>query len=213
MVDELSKPESTEGRPWGQPLKKAEGAPLNLGRMVLKQKTARKQGAPNRAQPSRSHPNRRLTTSSCCSRDPRPAPGPARTRRHLDLGGAPGPARTRYTLVVLVCIDDADALCAGGTVAWTPSTLGSACAGGMVRPRSRQLLARAWAAGAGPGDSPLTIDLDSTICETYGLSKEGASSATAHRRAYHPLLHRRGADVPSARGSGQHRPRRRPLPA
>ena len=23
-------PESTEGRPWGQPLKKAEGAPLNL---------------------------------------------------------------------------------------------------------------------------------------------------------------------------------------
>ena len=27
----LPKPESTEGRPWGQPLKKAEGAPLNLG--------------------------------------------------------------------------------------------------------------------------------------------------------------------------------------
>ena len=27
----LSKPESTEGRPWGQPLKKLEGAPLNLG--------------------------------------------------------------------------------------------------------------------------------------------------------------------------------------
>ena len=26
-----SKPESTEGRPWGQPLKKAAGAPLNLG--------------------------------------------------------------------------------------------------------------------------------------------------------------------------------------
>ena len=24
-------PESTEGRPWGQPLKKPEGAPLNLG--------------------------------------------------------------------------------------------------------------------------------------------------------------------------------------
>ena len=32
---------------------------------------------------------------------------------------------------------------------------------------SRQLLARAWQAGAGPGDGPLTIDLDSTICETY----------------------------------------------
>ena len=26
-----AKPESTEGRPWGQPLKKPEGAPLNLG--------------------------------------------------------------------------------------------------------------------------------------------------------------------------------------
>ena len=39
---------------------------------------------------------------------------------------------------------------------------------------SRELLARAWAAGAGPGDGPLTIDLNSTICETYGLAKEGA---------------------------------------
>ena len=39
---------------------------------------------------------------------------------------------------------------------------------------SRELLARAWAAGAGPGDGPLTIDLDSTLCETYGLCKEGA---------------------------------------
>ena len=26
-----AKPESTEGRPWGQPLKKLEGAPVNLG--------------------------------------------------------------------------------------------------------------------------------------------------------------------------------------
>ena len=29
-------------------------------------------------------------------------------------------------------------------------------------------------AGAGPGADPLTIDLDSTVCETYGLGKEGA---------------------------------------
>ena len=29
--DGFIKPESTEGRPWGQPLKKLEGAPLNLG--------------------------------------------------------------------------------------------------------------------------------------------------------------------------------------
>ena len=39
---------------------------------------------------------------------------------------------------------------------------------------SRELLAQAWAAGAGPDDAPLTIDLDSTICETHGLAKEGA---------------------------------------
>ena len=54
---------------------------------------------------------------------------------------------------------------------------------------SRELLARAWAAGAGPGDSPLTIDLDSTICETYGLGKEGARHhGYTGQRGYHPLL-------------------------
>ena len=31
FLDSLPKPESTEGRPWGQPLKKPAGAPLNLG--------------------------------------------------------------------------------------------------------------------------------------------------------------------------------------
>ena len=30
-AEQVTKPESTEGRPWGQPLKKPEGAPLNLG--------------------------------------------------------------------------------------------------------------------------------------------------------------------------------------
>ena len=81
---------------------------------------------------------------------------------------------------------------------------------------SRELLARAWQAGAGPGDGPLTIDLDSTICETYGLARPpprlhrcaGLSPAAGRRRR-----HRRRADVPAARGPGQHRPRRRPLPA
>ena len=54
---------------------------------------------------------------------------------------------------------------------------------------SRQLLARAWAAGAGPGDAPLTIDLDSTIFETYGLAKEGARHhGYTGVRGYHPLL-------------------------
>ena len=54
---------------------------------------------------------------------------------------------------------------------------------------TRELLARAWAAGAGPGDGPLTIDLDSTICETYGLAKEGARHhGYTGKRGYHPLL-------------------------
>ena len=37
--------------------------------------------------------------------------------------------------------------------------------------------------------SPLTIDLDSTICETYGLAKEGARHhGYTGARGYHPLL-------------------------
>ena len=53
----------------------------------------------------------------------------------------------------------------------------------------QELLARAWAAGAGPGDGPLTIDLDSTMCETYGLAKEGARHhGYTGKRGYHPLL-------------------------
>ena len=51
------------------------------------------------------------------------------------------------------------------------------------------MLARAWQTGAGPGDGPLTIDLDSTICETYGLAKEGARHhGYTGKRGYHPLL-------------------------
>ena len=54
---------------------------------------------------------------------------------------------------------------------------------------SRELLARAWTASAGPGDAPLTIDLDSTSCETYGLAKEGARHHSyTGQRGYHPLL-------------------------
>ena len=54
---------------------------------------------------------------------------------------------------------------------------------------SRELLSRAWPAGAGPGPGPLTIDLDSTICETYGLAKEGARHhGYTGQRGYHPLL-------------------------
>ena len=129
--------------------------------------------------------------------------------RRLDLGRAPGRANTGDKVMTLVasalaggdCIDDADVLRTGGTagaigcVVKAPSTLGTFLRSfrwGHVRQLdrvSRELLARAWAAGAGPGDGPLTIDLDSTICETYGLVKEGARHHSyTGQRGYHPLL-------------------------
>lgn len=55
---------------------------------------------------------------------------------------------------------------------------------------SRGLLARLWAAGAGPADptGPLTVDLDSTICEVYGRGKQGAGFGYTRVRGYHPQL-------------------------
>ncbi|MGH2392254.1 MAG: IS1380 family transposase [Candidatus Limnocylindria bacterium] len=128
---------------------------------------------------------------------------------HLDLGVASGRANAGDKLLTLIasalaggdCIDDANALRAGGTsrvlgfrlkAASTLGTFLRSFRWGHVRQLdrvSRELLARAWAAGAGPGANPLTIDLDSTICETYGLAKQGASGFThTGVRGYHPLL-------------------------
>ena len=133
---------------------------------------------------------------------------PELVRQRLDLGDAPGRANTSDKMMTLVasalaggdCIDDADVLRTGGTACTlggtlkAPSTLGTFLRSfrwGHVRQLdrvSRELLARAWQAGAGPGDGPLTIDLDSTICETYGLAKEGARHhGYTGKRGYHPL--------------------------
>ena len=145
---------------------------------------------------------------------------PQLVHQRLDLGNAPGRANTGDKMMTLVasalaggnCIDDADALrtarTAGviGCVVKAPSTLGTFLRSfrwGHVRQLdrvSRELLARAWAAGAGTGDGPLTIDLDSTICETYGLAKAGARHHSyTSQRGYHPLL-ARGPD--SGAGTG-----------
>ena len=99
------------------------------------------------------------------------------------------------------CIDDADALCVGGTAgavgcaAKAPSTLGTSLRSfrwGHVRQLgrvSRELLMRARAAGAGPGCGSLTIDIDSTVCETHGMAKKGARRHNyAGQRGYRPLL-------------------------
>jgi hypothetical protein len=64
-----------------------------------------------------------------------------------------------------------------------------------------EILARAWAAGAGPGDGPLLVDVDSTICEVHGYHKQGACYGYTHRLGYHPLLATRaeGGEVLHAR--------------
>lgn len=133
----------------------------------------------------------------------------ALVERYVDLGRAVGRANVGDKLLTLVmsalaggdCIDDADALRAGRTEralgfrVKAASTLGvflRSFRWGHVRQFdrvTRELLDRAWAAGAGPGSEPFTIDLDSTICETYGLAKEGARHhAYTGVRGYHPLL-------------------------
>jgi hypothetical protein len=154
----------------------------------------------------------------------------------IDLGeraGADRPGRKLLTLVHTMiaggdCIDDAGLLRCGATQPGTrppgqgPSTLGTflrAFTFGHVRQLDRlteQLLTRAWAAGAGPGDGPITMDLDSTVCQVHGYHKQGAAYGYTHTLGYHPLLahqgrYRRGAARPAADRPGQHQPRSGPL--
>jgi len=126
----------------------------------------------------------------------------------IDLGeraGAAHPGRKLLTLVHTMiaggdCIDDAALLRCGATSrvlghrVMAPSTLGTflrAFTFGHVRQLDRlteQLLTRAWAAGAGPGDGPMTMDLDSTVCQVHGYHKQGAAYGYTHSLGYHPLL-------------------------
>ena len=129
-------------------------------------------------------------------------------RKRLDLGDAPGRANTGGNMMTLAasalaggdCIDGADALRVGGTArvpgftAKAPSTPGAFLRrfrrGHVRQPDrvSRELPARAWAAGDGPGGAPFTIGLDSALCETCGLAKEGARHhGCTGARGYHPL--------------------------
>ena len=130
------------------------------------------------------------------------------TDQLVDLGDRPGAARPGRKLLTLVhamvaggdCIDDLELLRAGSTASvlghrvMAASTVGTwlrSFTFGHVRQLDRlteTTLSRAWAAGAGPGDGPLTIDLDSTICEVHGYHKQGAGYGYTHRLGYHPLL-------------------------
>jgi Transposase DDE domain group 1 len=128
--------------------------------------------------------------------------------RAVDLGeraGAANPGRKVMSLVSAMClgadcIEDCDVLRSGQTRAVlghrvaAPSTLGTflrAFTFGHVRQLDRVLadsLRRAWAAGAGPGEDRLVVDVDSFVGEVYGYDKQGAGYGYTHKRGYHPIL-------------------------
>jgi len=119
------------------------------------------------------------------------------------VGGA-RPGRKVLTLVHAMIagathIDHADVLRAGSTASvlghrvMAPSTLGTFLRSftfGHVRQLEAvvgRVLAMAWGLGAGPGVKPLTIDIDSTICEVEGKHKHDAAFGYTHVLGYHPL--------------------------
>ena len=135
----------------------------------------------------------------------------------VDLGDAPGRANVGHKAMTVVhavlvgadSIDDCEVLRSGATAAvlghavLAPSTIGTFLRS-FSWAHARQLdsvaaeaTVRAWAAGAGPAGSaePFTIDMDSSVHETYGLQKEGATRFTyTHVRGYHPLYAMAGDD-------------------
>ncbi len=124
------------------------------------------------------------------------------------LGGRVGGARPGRKVLTLVAailagathIDHVDRLRAGATHkvlpfrVMAPSTLGTflrAFTFGHIRQLDKviaETIRRAWALGAGPGADQVVIDLDSTICEVYGKSKQGAAYGYTHVLGYHPLV-------------------------
>ena len=116
----------------------------------------------------------------------------------------PFPGRRVATLVHplvagATCIDDADVLRSGATSSdlshrvMAPSTLGTfprRFTFDDVRPWDRVaelLVTRAWSLGAGPGENPMAIDVDSTIREVFENQKQGAGFGYTEVLGYHPL--------------------------
>ncbi len=125
------------------------------------------------------------------------------------LGGRTGGSRPGRKLLSIVAmmlaggnhIDHGNMLRAGDTQkvlpfkVMAPSTTGTflrAFTWGHVRQLDKMLataLGRAWTAGAGPSaDGPVTVDVDSTICEVHGKHKHGAAYGYTKRLGYHPLI-------------------------
>ena len=127
------------------------------------------------------------------------------TVRLVDRVGGAAPGRKICTLVATILaggshIDHANMLRAGATAkvlgfrVMAPSTLGTFLRSftfGHVRQLDKviaEMIRRAWAAGAGPDDAAMTIDMDSTIVEVHGKAKHGAAYGYTHRLGYHPLV-------------------------
>jgi hypothetical protein len=130
------------------------------------------------------------------------------TDQVVDLGDRPGAARPGRKLLTLVhamvaggdCIDDVELLRVGSTASvlghrvMAASTVGTwlrSFTFGHVRQLDQvtgEILSRTWTAGASPGDGPVTVDVDSTICEVHGYHKQGACYGYTHRLGYHPLV-------------------------
>ena len=124
------------------------------------------------------------------------------------LGGRVGGARPGRKVLTLVHaivaggshIDHAEVLRSGASEAvlphrvMAPSTLGTflrAFTFGHVRQLEAvvgETLRRAWAMGAGPGKGRLVVDVDSTICEVSGKTKQGAAFGYTKVLGYHPIL-------------------------
>ncbi|KJF17418.1 transposase [Acidithrix ferrooxidans] len=125
---------------------------------------------------------------------------------HIDLDDRPGRANVGRKAMAIIasilaggdCIDDTailespNAQVILGQIMPAPSTLGVFLRSfetsdiADVERVAALLLERAWLAGAGPGDEPLTIDVDSTICQVYGNKKEGAYFGYTNLRGVSP---------------------------
>jgi len=128
--------------------------------------------------------------------------------RFVRLGGRVGSFRPGRKILTLMhsmvvggdFIDDVDVLRSGSTdqilghQVMASSTVGTflrAFTFGHVKQLDRMfalILKRAWGHGCGPGDTPMTIDLDSTICGTYGTKKQGVGFGYTKVVGYHPLI-------------------------
>ena len=154
--------------------------------------------------------------------------------RHVDLGDRPGAANRGTKALTLLgamlaggdSIDDCELMRTAGLPVLFPGYRAPLTIGTYLRAFrwhnvrqldavSREVLARLFAAGAGPADlaGPHTIDLDSTICPVYGRAKQGAAFGYTKVRGLHPLLatlaetgqvlhtRLRGGNAGSARGA------------